>query len=253
METNHKIIQDPIELQKFIHWLPKLEENEVYYIVLQARKKYMPELMSSDTVEVRRFTTNKERMVEKLQQLACPIGSYKTKKGQLVRNEGLVIYITTNPRDTKKATATTAKAMVDHMVKGYHDPNYRFNPVRWADREVHRAKSRSCHVHFDIDFPTDILVSGTNIKQITLAMILKDVAKVVGTKAITIVETRGGCHLLIDPKKVISEHKNWHPQVVAIFKQEHYVCDCDQSGDLMLPIPGCIQGGFVPKLFYTGV
>jgi len=228
-----------MELQNFIAWLPEInEDHETFYIVLQARKKYMPELSSSDTVEIRRFTTNKERMLEKLHQLECPIGCYKTKKGQVVNDEGLVVYITTNPRDTKAATSATVKDLVDHMQKGWGDPNYRFNPARWADRQVHKCKSRTCHVHFDIDFPAEIS------REERLVNIRKSMHWLLGSYATTIFETRGGCHVLIEPSKVISNDKNWYVEV-----QNYFGDECDQGGDLMLPIPGCTQGGFTPRRY----
>ncbi len=62
-----------------------------------------------------------------------------------------------------------------------------------------------------------------------------------GKESVTTFETRGGCHILIDPAKVVSEHKNWYPIL------SESLGEVDQAGDLMLPIPGCTQGGFVPR------
>lgn len=232
MET-HKIIQDERELNKFIDWLPDLYENESYYIVLQARKKYMPELSSSDTVEIQRFpSVQKDRIKERLRQLECPVGSYRTKKGQVVSNDGLVIYINTNPRSTRKASFELLKDLADHIAKGASDPNYRFNPARWADRQMHKQKSRTCHVHFDIDEPE------------SFTEVINGFSFVCGYDSITVFETRGGCHVLVDPKKVpVEKRKTWYQKVKKMFSEE-----CDQAGDLMLPIPGCVQGGFSPKM-----
>ena len=34
--------------------------------------------------------------------------------------------------------------------------------------------------------------------------------------------------------------KNWHQQVTQLYP-------CDITGDQMMPVPGCTQGGFTPK------
>jgi hypothetical protein len=43
---------------------------------------------------------------------------------------------------------------------------------------------------------------------------------------------------------VVSKVKNWHPKIVEIMKP-------DQTGDILSPIPGCVQGSHIPKMVET--
>ena len=60
-------------------------------------------------------------------------------------------------------------------------------------------------------------------------------------------ETRGGYHLLVEPKKATAFRKKqfddnkWH----QLISKKYPV---DQSGDQLLPVPGTFQGGFIPFL-----
>ena len=65
------------------------------------------------------------------------------------------------------------------------------------------------------------------------------ITEIVGTEAVSFVETRGGLHCLIEPQKVVGE-KHWHKQITNGLT-------IDQFGDLLMPVPGCCQGGFVPR------
>jgi hypothetical protein len=109
---NYKFLMDQDELERFIDWLPDLEEHEIYYLAAFTRKKYCSSeqhpWIKADKNHLKRLTTTKERMVSKIKQLECPIGSYtmKGKGGEefVVPQESLVLYCSPNPRDMFKAT-----------------------------------------------------------------------------------------------------------------------------------------------------
>ena len=96
-----------------------------------------------------------------------------------------------------------------------------------------RDRSRTCYVDFDIDD-----------KEIDLDEIWLD--KEVGENNYTIIETRGGYHLLIEPEEASKyrqsrfNDKNWYQKI-----QKKY--PVDQSGDQLIPVIGTYQGGFVPR------
>lgn len=59
-------------------------------------------------------------------------------------------------------------------------------------------------------------------------------------EALTFVETRGGVHCLVETSKVKPElKKSWYMSMKKL-------SNLDQAGDQLLPVPGSIQGGFVP-------
>jgi len=231
----HEIVREPKSLQAFVEWLPELAPHERYYLSLQVRRKYFPELKSKDRTQLRRFLATKQDMISKINQLECPLGSYLTEEGDILPTSGMALYITLNPRDMRKAVVSSAKALIDLIAK--EDSN----PHSEVMSQIHKAKSRTTFVHFDIDKPTGTEADAHSPKNATpISDLLLEAEKIVGRKAMTIIETRGGCHLMVDPKKVVSEYKNWHGEIVKKIP-------CDQTGDLMVPVVGCTQGGFVPR------
>lgn len=237
---NYRIIHDEEEFLKFVDWLPELGDNEVYYGSLFARKKYCPELIhSNDRTQLKRFTaTSKEYLVKKIKQLEIPIGLWDL-KGMAAPQESLVVYIHPVPRDMVKATMSMGKKCWD-LVNNNH-----FNLVAEAISLVQKSKSkRHKLVTFDIDS-----------KEVDLTKL----KGVLAPNSFTIIETRGGYHLIVDsewayyynerhftPEGIITKEagvKNWYQEIIRIFGKDVV----DNTGDLMSPIVGCIQGGFVPK------
>lgn len=56
--------------------------------------------------------------------------------------------------------------------------------------------------------------------------------------------TRGGIHLLVDPAKVNTIYKN------KFYQGLRSLAGADKQGDLMIPVPGCVQGTFMPHFIY---
>ncbi|WP_196893702.1 hypothetical protein [Aureivirga marina] len=225
---NYKIIADEKELINFINWLPELEENEKYYISLFSRKKYCDEVLkSSDKTQLRRFVSNKEMLFHKIKQLEIPYGAWKLKSGEDVPQESLALYITVNPRNMKKATEMLGRKCWDLM------KSENFNVHAEALSCIQKSKSRSCFIDFDIDDKNIDLDKNWLNQEI-------------GENNYTILETRGGFHLLIQPEKASVYrkenfgNKNWFQQIQKKFP-------VDQSGDQLIPVPGTFQGGFIPK------
>lgn len=232
MREVHNIIRSRPALEQFVDWLPDLNGSERFFVCLQARKKYMPTLKASDKTQLKRFTATKQTLISKIEQLECPVGCYRTKDDDIITDDAIALYITLNPRDMRKATFMGAKSLIDMIEKQDEGGLPDFNPHSEILSCIHRAKSRTAFVHFDVDKPENDGLFAKEVKE--------KAVNIVGKEAVTVIETRGGCHLMIAPSKVICEHKNWHPMIVKQIK-------CDQTGDLMVPVVGCCQGGFVPK------
>lgn len=225
---NYKIIQDEEALRAFVNWLPDLQESEIYYLCLFARSKYCKEIVhiKSDKAQLKRFTSKKEDIIRKIRQLECPIGSYM-QRDVVIPQEALALYITVNPRNLWKATTNS----LVHLAKCIQTQARTVNPHQEVMSEIQRTKSRTCYVDFDID---SVAYSPEDIKGYYLdGIINKD--------ATTLIQTRGGHHLLVAPDKVAEKYrKSWYNSIKMI----PYV---DQTGDCMIPVVGCSQGGFIPK------
>lgn len=227
----YSIIQDKNAFVNFINWLPDLQENEKFYLSLFARKKYCPELIkSNDKTQLKRFLSDKERMYDKVKQLEIQLGDWKLKNVPAPQ-ESLVLYINPNPRCMKKATEAMGKKCWDLI----RSNNYNLHAEAMSC--IQKSKSRSVFVDFDIDEKEGIDFSK-----------MKDILP---NDAYNIVETRGGYHLLVNVKaatfagQYTKWEKNWHRAITNTFPIDQQ----GREGDQLLPVPGCMQGGFVPKFF----
>jgi hypothetical protein len=222
---NYKIILDADELTKFIEWLPELEAGECFYASLFARKKYHPSA-KNDKSNVKRFiATSKEWLLIKLKQLEIPEGCYTNKDGGSVHNDALAVYICVNPRSFAKAQRLALKKLADVMADGHTE----MNPAAIGFTAIHKSKSRTAYVDFDFD-------------NVSYGERAADIDQILNRGAYSVLSTRGGFHLLVDPSKVAVDFKNtWH-KGLTMFEE------CDVTGDNLIPVAGCTQGGFTPCL-----
>ena len=235
---NYQIITDKDALLAFIEWLPELEPNETFYLCLFARSKYCKGIahIKSDKAQLKRFTSNKSRMYEKIWQLESPLGSYTTKGvgttiPVTVPQESLALYITINPRCFIKATRNGLNKLLDLALQPYNG----FHPYQEVMSEVQKAKSKTRFISFDFD-----------VDKNDWPEIQKDILDVFGNDFLTFVETRGGYHVIATvaniPKGI---EKTWYLVMRGLLAK--YSDDHDNAGDIMLPVPGVYQGGFTPK------
>jgi len=222
--NNYKIIADKEKLIHFIDWLPELGIHEKYYLTLFARKKYCPDLPISDG-QLKRFTSSKERMLEKICQLEIPLGRYSL-KGQSIPQEALALYITVNPRCMEKATRSLGKKCWDLIA------TESYNLHSQAMSCIQTSKSDTRFVIFDIDTKSELEKKWFDTE--------------LGSESYEIIKTRGGYHLFV--KADLATHfrvnnnkdKKW-------FQLINKTYPIDQKGDFLSPVVGTFQGGFVPQ------
>jgi hypothetical protein len=226
---NYKIIINEEKLKQFVSWLPDLLPNEQYYITLLARKKYYPESgLKADKGQIKRITSTKERIIDKIRQFQIQEGTYFS-DGIPVYQENLAVYITPNPRDLYLAGLQTIKEITDKVIK----KDIRFNPQSVALNTIQTTTSRKIFFDLDIDFKTKDFE--TNLKKFKL-----DIAKVINADCLTLVRTNGGLHCLIKLKDIHENYnKSWYQDIVKLTCDEY---DITMNGDNVLPVVGCIQG-----------
>lgn len=223
---NYSIIRDEQRLRDFIAWLPELQKHETYYVSLLARAKYCRDKaeLPTDKSQLKRFTSDKARLVDKIRQLECALGAYRA-RGQPVPPESLAIYITPNPRNLELAAKNSLVRLAELITRDYNG----YNPHQEVLNELHRACSRK--VYFDLDFdhvaPEDVLAQADGH---------------INRDCLHVLKTRGGFHLLVELARIDKRfEKTWYPRLTALE-------GCDVRGDNLVPIPGCTQGEFVPSL-----
>lgn len=217
----YEIIRDVHELHRFIEWLPELKKRETYYLTLFARSKYDPTgMIKSDKSQLKTLTTDKSRMVHKIRQLEIEVGAYGFEFP--VHPDSVALYIGTTPRDMEKASRRLAAVLAEKLYREYDG----FNPAKVAMTCIQEELSKKRFTVFDID--------GAGLDQLPEMLAGK-----INIDACDAIQTRGGVHLIVHFDRVASEYRNkWHIGLSGL---------SDQISSLS-PVPGCVQGGFVPRL-----
>ena len=224
---NYEIVRDENKLKEFIDWLPELAPSECYLVSLFSRKKYYedPTGIKADKNQLKRFTSNKEYLFDKIKQLEVAEGTYKT-SGKPNPQNTLALYITVNPRCYEKAAKENLKQLANLITMDSYNG---YNSHKVALNAVQVSCSRK--VYFDLDFDgVDYTTTVAAIKEL------------VNPEALSVIVTRGGFHVLVEVKKVAPAYvKTWYNSLTKL-------PGCDVLGDILLPVPGCVQGGFQPQL-----
>jgi hypothetical protein len=231
--TVYKIIQDQQKLTDFINGLADCTGDEVYICALFGRKKYNNKVKKAnkDSQQLVRFATKKKHLLERIKQLEVPIDSY-VKKGIEMPANSLVLYINPNPRSMSKATRALGKHCFDLLLNTkYHLVNEALSSLAYK-----KHKSRRVYAHLDLDTDTPINEMITKIKSL--------LGEGSGSFC-KLIKTKGGYHLLVHMKSMAKAAKNgsvdklWHPKLKTLG---------DEHGDMYTPVPGCLQGGYVPHI-----
>ncbi|WP_294237455.1 hypothetical protein [uncultured Chryseobacterium sp.] len=226
---NYRIIFNEEKLKQFINWLPDLLPNEQYYVALLARKKYNPETgLKADKAQLKRFTSTKERLFQKIRQLELPLGVYESGK-TVVSQDNLAVYITPNPRDLHKASLFLMKEISEKLIRG----DQAIHPHTLALNMIQTTTSRKIFFDLDIDFRIE------NHQQ-AIEKFRSDISDCINSDCLTFIKTNGGLHCLINLQRIEKEYqKSWHQKISQLTCTLYEVT---MNGDNVLPIIGCIQG-----------
>lgn len=226
MSETYQLITDPDALREYIEWLPDCAENEQFYCCLFMRKKYCKDVpwIKSDKGQLKRFTSTKEKLYDKIAQLECKVGAFKF-DGNDVPQQSLALYITPNPRDLWRATVRS----IGQLAKVLECGGKNSNPHQEVMSEIQKnASTNRKFVLFDIDEKDD-------------ALLQKTIDIVDG--CCDIVETRGGYHVFVHKDKIpkIKNQKTWYQELAKY---------SDVTGDMMTCPCGTYQGGWTPKFVF---
>ena len=169
---------------------------------------------------MKRFLSDKARLYQKIKQLEVPLGAYQL-KDIAAPQESLALYINPNPRNLKKATYDG----IIKLTQLLKNDNKNFNPHAELLSCIQKTIGRKIYLDFDVDFK-DFDFDKLN--------------GIINPSCMDIVETRGGYHLLVRLAEIEKVYKK-------TFYKNISALGVDQTGDQLLPVPGCVQGGFIPK------
>jgi len=225
---NYEIIKDEKTLRDFIEWLPELERHECFYVCLFARSKYAPGIVATDKQQLKRFTSTKEFLFEKIKQLECEVGAYKQKHRD-VPQEALALYITPNPRDYENAGKKSLIEFAKLVTEDYTG----WNPHQVAMSEIQKSCSRKIYTDLDFDFVGDHISD--------LAQFVRVLGERINLDCCKILQTRGGLHVLVRLDGINEKYKrSWYLGLTSM-------PGCDVRGDNLIPVPGSSQGNFIPR------
>lgn len=225
--NKYKVIVNESILSDFINWLPDLQPNETFYLCLFARNKYCKDIVhiNSDKGQLKRFTSDKSRMIKKIRQLETEVGTY-FQKDIAIPQEALALYINPNPRDLERAAKSAMIRLAELITKPYNG----YNPHQEVLSEIQKSRGRK--IFFDLDFD---LVDEDSMDRLHAYF-----DEVLNRDAFEILITRGGFHLIVQPSKIDPGlTKTWYNKLAALK-------ECDVRGDNMIPVPGTYQGGHIP-------
>jgi hypothetical protein len=223
---NYQIIKDEKLLVEFIDWLPELQPHEKFYFQCLARRKYLEDksLMKSDVISLKRGLSDKKYLLRKIRQLEIKIDAYED-NGLPIPTEALALYININPRDMVKAASNTLIELAKKITAPYDG----YNNVSIALSEAQKACTT--RKYFGIDY------DGVSVEEWR-----PQIEKNINADCLIYLKTRGGFHLLIELAKIEKQYtKSWYNELnKAVY--------ADVRGDMLSPVPGCVQGCYVPNL-----
>ena len=240
---NYKVIQDEQELQKFIEWLPELEDGQKYYWSLFARNKFKKtEGLKADRAQLKRGVCNKKDLISKFRKLEVALGLYDC-DGVPINQESLAMYITPNPRDMHKAGLKTISELTRFLI----EDRKIFNPEAVALNMVQVTGVKK-YFDFDVDFKEG--------KRCSYETLLKWIRGKVNPEAVAgnIVVTRGGFHILVELDKISEEYKkSWYNNFMQAESDSFELTNNSKNNDCgLIPVPGCTQSDFIPRLMVCG-
>lgn len=231
---NYEIIKDEEELNKFIQFLPELENMECYVLSLFARKKYYSSLRN-DSIQLKRAViTTKELFINKIKQMECEIGTYKD-FGREIPQESLVLYVTLNPRCMVEASNNLVTIINDAFISE-KQKNINFNLHKESLTAIQNSFRKKRYYDFDFD-------------HVNMETTLSEIKKILNEDSFHVLQTKNGFHIIVNISKIETEYrKDWFLKISKLDGLDKKEDKIEKIGNI--PVSGCIQGGFIPKLIF---
>ena len=233
----------PNELLKFVNLLPDLKTDEVWFVSLSARKKYISEELAKQINLNRAEMFNRHiiRSVEKFPHIIERLSGdgYYTKDGLVYPDKSLVTYFNVNPtsmiRAYSKFTQKVTELLAELSLKEGPIAEHTTRQIRKLDvlfmNQVQQCRATKNFIDIDVD-----------TKDAKVLATLLDELKMMDCKHHVVV-THGGYHVLLDRKTIG-------------FNYHEIVAKCDGMTDKevivnpneMIPLPGTMQGDHLVTL-----
>jgi hypothetical protein len=247
----YKFIYSEEEMHKFFDIiLPPLTDNEVYFISLSARKKYLQEnsksiLDGSSEMFERKLIEKKDwnLFLRTIKRYECNDGAYMSLEGEMYPNDAMIVYLNFNPCDVIKAyeefIMDSTKNMMSLALGRGSSPDYFKRIQHNLMTAMHHSRGTKHYVDLDVDF-----FEGTKNEES-----LKIILNVLREKNVQffVVETHGGYHILMKTETI---HFNYMEIMKEIQLSSTKIQDIMNNSTGMVPLCGTLQAGFPVKCLY---
>ena len=269
--ASYKFLYDENELKKFVEKINsfyKLENDEVIYIALFSRNKYLSEEEKKFVDLARSNVVNRqicrgisfEEISRAIGKMECREGSFIDRSGNGIPNKCLIPYFSFNPVSPIDAFNDTQRCFVEYILeiekssrKGRTDKSNTYSRLQRIDAQymsqLQHATSRSVIVDIDFDIPYD------KIDFIKMAKEKFDKRNL----NYFIVDTRSGFHVLIEKASIKYDYnvdldeiraeaeKRFGPEKIHGVKKP--VWDISKNKNEAIPLPGTMQFDHVVKIY----
>ncbi len=227
------LIYDHKEVETFVkRFFMKLEDDEVYVILLNARKKHCPnELSRSEEILGRELIRHNDldKVMRRIKKITCVDGIYADSNTlNDIPAHCLSLYCLLDPRSTLKGYADFIEDVNKMIYDSFKGESKNLDFYRRVDIKlfsaIHKNRSRRLFNVVDIDKKDEA--------------ILDEITGLLEGYISWITETHGGYHVITEKDydaNVIIHTKISGMEYVEILKEP------------MTPLPGTLQGGFKVK------
>jgi hypothetical protein len=252
------LIKDREEFNKLISILPDLNKDEVYFISLSARNKYLTmderKEYSLGQTEMfgREIAQSKEKLYDyTIKKLEATLSYKTTRNGKPIPDKSLICYVNINPSSMVKAYYQFQKEMNNQMSEitlallHGKDPNYSFINIQTRELMNCIQKSTGTKHFIDIDCDTKEPEVLDYFKEAFLNCLIE----------YYIIETKGGYHFLLKKdtfpvkynlQKIIDDGIIRLERIIYE-KQLNNKIEIMINGNGMIPVPGIMQSDHLVK------
>ena len=242
------LIVDRKEFLKFREFMPELERDEVYFLSLSARNKYLNDLerqefdLGRTEMFSRQIAFDKEGIELALNKMCADLKVRKTRNGSKIPEKCLVVYVNVHPSSTVKAYRRFSEQMDRHYEEAFlgvlngSQATDMWIPFRRMNTSLmnHIQKSFSRKLMVDIDIDGEDMVESSKL--------VNEVELFLGSHGIPrmVIKTQGGYHVL-----VASEHLGKTVPLYQKLKELDNLTtgEVKFNGNAMVPLPGTLQAG----------
>ncbi len=229
---NYKLIHDEDQLQRFIDFLPNLNPNEGYFIILIARKKWYPESGIASAHKLKRETvSSKDKIIPTIRQWEISRGAYKSGE-TLIDQRNLGVYIGFNPKNQYNACFE----LVNQCMAAIRSNKENINIKAMASDVIQGSNGTKNFIDIDVD-----IKDGEDYFQVK-----SFIDGILDESHTTFIKTNGGFHCLVKLDG-LKGNNSWYQQINA----NQFASDLNIMSNDLIPVVGCNQGIFVPHFFNT--